>query len=70
MKAICLEEPGRFEQVDLPDPDGPGAGDALVRVHRVGICGTDLHAYQGSQLYYTYPRIPGHELGVEVVACT
>lgn len=67
MKAIYLQEPGRFEQVDLPDPDGPGAGDALVRVHRVGICGTDLHAYQGSQLYYTYPRIPGHELGVEVV---
>jgi len=39
-----------------------------VRVRRVGICGTDLHAFRGRQPFFTYPRILGHELGVEVVA--
>jgi threonine dehydrogenase-like Zn-dependent dehydrogenase len=39
----------------------------LVRVHRVGICGTDWHAYHGRQPFFTYPRVLGHELGVEVV---
>jgi 2-desacetyl-2-hydroxyethyl bacteriochlorophyllide A dehydrogenase len=36
-------------------------------VRRIGICGTDLHAYQGNQPFFTYPRVLGHELGVEVV---
>jgi D-arabinose 1-dehydrogenase-like Zn-dependent alcohol dehydrogenase len=40
----------------------------LVRVLRTGICGTDLHAYRGKQPFFTYPRILGHELGVEVIA--
>ena len=39
----------------------------LVRVRRVGICGTDLHAFTGTQPFFTYPRILGHELAVEVV---
>jgi 2-desacetyl-2-hydroxyethyl bacteriochlorophyllide A dehydrogenase len=42
-------------------------GEALVRVHRVGICGTDLHAFKGDQPFFEYPRVLGHELGVEVV---
>ncbi len=46
----------------------PAAGEALVRVHRVGICGTDLHAYEGKQTFFTYPRVLGHELAVEVLA--
>jgi len=39
-----------------------------VRVHASGVCGTDLHAFAGNQPFFTYPRIPGHELGVEVLA--
>jgi len=39
-----------------------------VRVCCSGVCGTDLHAYAGNQPFFTYPRVPGHELGVEVVA--
>ena len=39
-----------------------------MRVRRVGICGTDLHAFEGTQPFFDYPRILGHELGVEVVA--
>lgn len=68
MKAIVLREPGRFERVEVDEPPAPGPGEALVRVHRVGICGTDVSGYLGKMPFYSYPRIPGHELGVEVVA--
>jgi 2-desacetyl-2-hydroxyethyl bacteriochlorophyllide A dehydrogenase len=68
MKAIQLEKPFHFKQIDIPEPSQPGPGDVLVRVHRVGICGTDYSGYQGKMPFYSYPRIPGHELGVEVLA--
>jgi 2-desacetyl-2-hydroxyethyl bacteriochlorophyllide A dehydrogenase len=67
MKTIVLDTPGAFRLTDT-QPDAPAAGEALVRVHRVGICGTDLHAYRGRQPFFSYPRILGHELGVEIVA--
>ena len=67
MKAIQLAEPGRFAQIDIAEPGRPDAGQALVRVHRVGICGTDISGYLGKMPFFSYPRIPGHELGVEVL---
>jgi len=68
MNSVLLVEPGRLQNVELPDAAQPGAGEALVRVHRVGVCGTDLHAFRGRQPFFTYPRILGHELGVEVLS--
>src|SRR6476661_2641615 len=68
MKALRLESPKTFRQVELPQPAAPALGEALVRVHRVGICGTDISAYLGKMPFVTYPRILGHELGVEVLA--
>jgi 2-desacetyl-2-hydroxyethyl bacteriochlorophyllide A dehydrogenase len=68
MKTIVLAEPGRLLLTDTAPPDAPAAGEAIVRVRRVGVCGTDLHAYKGDQPFFSYPRILGHELGVEVVA--
>lgn len=67
MKTIILEEPGRFRLTETEPPGLPGPGEALIRVRRVGICGTDLHAFKGDQPFLAYPRILGHELGVEVV---
>jgi 2-desacetyl-2-hydroxyethyl bacteriochlorophyllide A dehydrogenase len=66
MKTVVLEEPGRFAMTDTAEPRATD-GNALVRVHRVGICGTDLHAFRGRQPFFDYPRIIGHELGVEIV---
>jgi 2-desacetyl-2-hydroxyethyl bacteriochlorophyllide A dehydrogenase len=68
MKTLVLAEPERFELIDTPEPEAPGAGQALVRVRRIGVCGTDLHAFRGRQPFFDYPRILGHELGVEIVA--
>jgi alcohol dehydrogenase len=67
MKAVILEEPHRLTYTDIDEAQQPGAGEVLVEVHRVGICGTDISAYLGKFPLYTYPRIPGHELGVEVL---
>lgn len=66
MLQIILDQPGRFRATDAPPPV-PAPGDALVRVHRIGVCGTDLHAFAGKQPFFSYPRILGHELGVEVL---
>lgn len=68
MKAIQLEQPKQFRVIDVPEPPAPGPGEAVVRVFRVGICGTDFSGYLGKMPFFSYPRIPGHELGVEVVA--
>ncbi|HJZ56540.1 MAG TPA: alcohol dehydrogenase catalytic domain-containing protein, partial [Gemmataceae bacterium] len=68
MKAIQLAEPKQFRVIDVPEPPTPGPGEAVVRVFRVGICGTDFSGYLGKMPFFSYPRIPGHELGVEVVA--
>ncbi|HET6567655.1 MAG TPA: zinc-binding alcohol dehydrogenase family protein [Rhodothermales bacterium] len=68
MQTLILREPHRFELVDTPEPEAIRPGEALVRVHRVGVCGTDLHAYEGRQPFFRYPRVLGHELGVEVVS--
>lgn len=67
MQTVILDTPGSFRLADTASPAHPGAGEALVRVHRIGVCGTDLHAFRGKQPYFTYPRILGHELGVEVL---
>ncbi|MGV3773799.1 MAG: zinc-binding alcohol dehydrogenase family protein [Verrucomicrobiales bacterium] len=67
MKAILLEKPEHFRVAELEQPASPGLDEALVRVHRVGICGTDFSGYLGKMPFFSYPRIPGHELGVEVV---
>ncbi|MCR9209149.1 MAG: zinc-binding alcohol dehydrogenase family protein [bacterium] len=68
MKALQLSAPKQWEQIDIDEPSSPAAGEALVRIHRVGVCGTDLGGYLGKFPFFSYPRIPGHELGVEVVA--
>jgi 2-desacetyl-2-hydroxyethyl bacteriochlorophyllide A dehydrogenase len=65
MKAIVCERPGQFVMKDI-DPPHRRPGEALVRIRRVGICGTDLHAFQGEQPYFTYPKILGHELCGEI----
>src|SRR5438270_12772459 len=68
MKALLLENPRNLKCIDIEAPARPGPGEALVRVHRIGICGTDISGYLGKMPFFSYPRIPGHELGVEVLA--
>ncbi|WP_432261059.1 zinc-binding alcohol dehydrogenase family protein [Cupriavidus sp. TMH.W2] len=61
MKTVICEEPGKLAVTDQPIPEA-GPDDVLIRVKRVGVCGTDLHIYTGNQPYLSYPRVMGHEL--------
>lgn len=67
MRVAVLQAPGRLELVDRPEPQPPTAGEVLVAVRRVGICGTDYHAFGGRQNFISYPCVLGHELAVEVL---
>lgn len=67
MKTIILDEPGKFRLADTDAPQSPELGHALVKVLRVGICGSDLHAFEGTQPFFAYPRILGHEIAVEIL---
>ena len=66
MKVLVCTEPGNFEyemrQKPQLQPDY-----AIIKIKRIGICGTDLHAFKGTQPYFSYPRILGHELSGELV---
>jgi len=66
MRQIVLEAPRQFVGHVVP-PVVRQPGEALVRLHRVAICGSDWHAFEGAQANYTYPRIIGHELSCEVL---
>lgn len=66
MKYIVCEKPGEFL---LKEKEAPvrKENEALLKIKKVGICGTDLHAYAGNQAFFTYPRVLGHELASEVL---
>ncbi|HEV7762713.1 MAG TPA: alcohol dehydrogenase catalytic domain-containing protein [Acidimicrobiales bacterium] len=62
MKATSLRRPGRIELVDVPWPEVGSPRDAVVRVTRSAICGTDLHPYRGEIPGFRPDTIMGHEL--------
>lgn len=66
MEVVVCTEPGLLERGRRAMPKA-GPDEVLVRVRRVGVCGTDMHIYRGTQPYLTYPRVMGHEMSGEVV---
>ena len=56
-----------MELADVPELGAPGDGEVLVRTYSVGVCGSDISGFLGKHPFFSYPRIPGHELGVEVL---
>ena len=56
MRAIELEEPKKFRLIEIPEPDAPGAGEVLVRTHRMGICGTDISGFLGKMPFFAKQR--------------
>ncbi len=66
MKSLTCIKPGEFayDFVNMPSKE---LGKTILKVERIGICGTDLHAYEGTQPYFNYPRILGHELALSIV---
>lgn len=65
MKALVIERPGQVGLDTVSEPE-PGPGDLLLRVRRIGFCGSDLNTYRGLNPLVAYPRIPGHEISATV----
>lgn len=66
MKQIACNKPGQLSFREVPEPS-INYGEALLKIRRIGVCGTDLHAFRGEQPFFTYPRVLGHELSAEVL---
>ncbi len=66
MKTIIIPTPGQVDIIETPMPK-PKSGEALLKVLRGGICGSDLGTYRGTFAYASYPRIPGHEFSAQIV---
>ncbi|HEX3660874.1 MAG TPA: zinc-binding alcohol dehydrogenase family protein [Acidobacteriaceae bacterium] len=69
MKAVVLHRPGAASVEERPEPV-VRPGDALLRVRRVGLCGSDLNSWRGRNPLVSYPRIPGHEVAATIVDLT
>jgi 2-desacetyl-2-hydroxyethyl bacteriochlorophyllide A dehydrogenase len=67
MRALLCVRPGELTLVERAKPE-VAPRSALVRLRRAGVCGTDLHIFEGTQPYFAYPRVIGHELSGEVEA--
>jgi len=66
MRTLVCIKPGEFAYREAEAPIGK-PGHSILKIRRIGICGTDLHAYEGTQPYFEYPRILGHELAGDLV---
>ncbi|MEJ8843650.1 zinc-binding alcohol dehydrogenase family protein [Lacibacter sp. H375] len=67
MKTLVCTTPGEFDYAVGERPELK-SGEAIIKIKRIGICGTDLHAFEGTQPYFEYPRILGHEISGELIA--
>ncbi len=61
MRQATMTNPGAIELREVPAPV-PGAGEVLLRVRRIGVCGSDIHVYHGLHPYTSYPVVQGHEV--------
>jgi len=66
MKYIVCEKPHEFILKEKPMPVRKD-GEVLLKIKKIGVCGTDIHAFGGTQPYFEYPRILGHELAAEYI---
>ncbi|TLV03785.1 zinc-binding alcohol dehydrogenase family protein [Dyadobacter luticola] len=66
MDILVCNTPGTlsYHEAEMPVSE---EGHSIIKIKRIGICGTDLHAFEGTQPFFNYPRILGHELAGEIV---
>jgi len=65
MLRAVMTRPGAIEYEDAPRPV-PAPGEVLVKIRRIGVCGSDIHVYHGKHPYTSYPVVQGHEFSAEI----
>lgn len=65
MRQAIMISPGKIEFRDVPVPS-PAANEVLLRVQRIGVCGSDIHVWHGKHPYTSYPVVQGHEFSAIV----
>ena len=66
MRQQVMTEPGRIMFREIPVPE-PGPDQVLVKIKKIGICGSDIHVFHGTHPYTSYPVTQGHEVSGEIV---
>lgn len=69
MKAAVFEQAGMPLVLRTIDEPKPGQGDMIIKVHRCGICSSDLHMTSGGAWDWPTGSVPGHEFAGEIVEC-
>jgi 2-desacetyl-2-hydroxyethyl bacteriochlorophyllide A dehydrogenase len=66
MKALMMRKPGEADVENAADAVA-GDGEVLLKVRRVGLCGSDLNSFRGKNPMVSYPRVPGHEVAATIL---
>src|SRR5260370_18157870 len=66
MKAVVVQEPGKATLTDIPEPSN-SAGETLLQIRMIGLCGTDLNTFRGKNPLVTFPRVLGHEVAATIL---
>jgi len=67
VRQAVMTSPGVIEFRDVPDPK-PGPGQVMLRIQRIGVCGSDVHVFHGKHPFTPYPVVQGHEFSATVEA--
>ena len=62
-----MTEPKKITFREVPVPEA-GPDQVLVKIKKIGVCGSDIHVYHGTHPYTSYPVTQGHEVSGEIVA--
>jgi 2-desacetyl-2-hydroxyethyl bacteriochlorophyllide A dehydrogenase len=68
MRQAIMTSPGKIEHREVPEPGAPGDNEILLRIQRIGVCGSDIHVYHGKHPFTPYPVVQGHEYSAIVEA--
>ncbi len=68
MRQAIMSSPGVIELQDVPVPGKPGPGEVLLKIQKIGVCGSDIHVFHGEHPATPYPVVQGHEYSATVEA--
>jgi len=68
MRQAIMISPGEIEFRDIPKPEKLGTSEVLLKIERIGVCGSDIHVFRGEHPATPYPVVQGHEYSAVVAA--